>query len=120
MTSSGALSDALAATRRAELTRAARALLRRPVLRASGADAELVALVRRHAGTLREWFDRNTGWRLVVDSEIARLVKTVADTGDATHPARDPRSRVPFSRRRYVLTCLALAVLERAKLSLMS
>jgi len=114
MTSSGALSDALAATRRAELTRAARALLRRPVLRASGADAELVALVRRHAGTLREWFDRNTGWRLVVDSEIARLVKTVADTGDATHPARDPRSRVPFSRRRYVLTCLALAVLERA------
>jgi uncharacterized protein (TIGR02678 family) len=114
MSTSGALSDALTATRRAELTRAARALLRRPVLRASGPDAEQVALVRRHAGALREWFDRNTGWRLVVDSEVARLVKTVADPGDATHPARDPRSRVPFSRRRYVLTCLALAVLERA------
>jgi uncharacterized protein (TIGR02678 family) len=112
--SSGALSDALAATRRADVVRAARALLRRPVLRASGSDAELVGLVRRHAGVLREWFHRNTGWRLVVDSEVARLVKTVADTADATHPARDPRSRLPFSRRRYVLTCLALAVLERA------
>jgi uncharacterized protein (TIGR02678 family) len=113
-TTSGALSDALAATRRAELSRAARALLRRPVLRATGPDADLAALVRRHAGALREWFDRNTGWRLVVDSEVARLVKTVPGTADATHPARDPRTKVPFSRRRYVLTCLALAVLERA------
>lgn len=112
--SSGALSDALAATRRAELTKAARALLRRPVLRSAGPEAELVALVRRHAGALREWFDRNTGWRLVVDSEVARLVKTVPDADDATHPARDPRTRVPFTRRRYVLACLALAVLERA------
>ncbi|WP_300010820.1 TIGR02678 family protein [Pseudonocardia sp.] len=109
-----ALSDALGQTRRSELTRAARALLRRPVLRAHGPDAEHVVLVRRHAGALREWFDRNTGWRLVVDSEVARLVKTVPDTADPTHPARDPRSRAPFTRRRYVLTCLALAVLERA------
>ncbi|MGH3586298.1 MAG: TIGR02678 family protein [Pseudonocardia sp.] len=106
--------DAVTAGRRSELTKAARALLRRPVLRAHGSDAELVVLVRRHAGELRAWFDRNTGWRLVVDSEVARLVKTVPDTGDATHPARDPRNRSAFSRRRYVLTCLALAVLERA------
>ena len=112
--SPAALSDALAATRQAELARAARALLRRPLLRSSGPDAELVTLVRRHAGVLREWFDRNTGWRLVVDSAVARLVKTVPDTGDATHAARDPRSRVPFGRRRYVVICLALAVLERA------
>ncbi|MHA6618533.1 TIGR02678 family protein [Pseudonocardia sp. DLS-67] len=106
--------DAVTAGRRSELTKAARALLRRPVLRAHGPDAELVVLVRRHASELRAWFDRNTGWRLVVDSEVARLVKTVPDTADATHPARDPRSRAAFSRRRYVLTCLALAVLERA------
>jgi uncharacterized protein (TIGR02678 family) len=46
--------------------------------------------------------------------KVARLVKTVADTADTTHPARDPRSRAPFTRRRYVLVCLALAVLERA------
>lgn len=108
------LSDALGQTRRTELTRAARALLRRPVLRAHGPDVEHVVLVRRHASVLREWFDRNTGWRLVVDSEVARLVKTVPDTADTTHPARDPRSRAPFTRRRYVLTCLALAALERA------
>jgi uncharacterized protein (TIGR02678 family) len=114
MSATTTLGDALAQTRRVELTRAARALLRRPVLRASGPDADDVALVRRHAGALREWFDRNTGWRLVVDSEVARLVKTVPDTADPTHPARDPRTRVPFSRRRYVLTCLALAVLDRA------
>ncbi len=110
----GALASAVDQTRRAEYTRAARALLRRPVLRAHGPDAELVVLVRRHASELRAWFDRNTGWRLVVDSEVARLVKTVADTADPTHPARDPRSRAPFTRRRYVLMCLALGVLERA------
>lgn len=109
------LSDAIAETRRAELVRAARALLRRPVLRAHGPDADDVVLIRRHAGALREWFERNTGWRLVVESEVARLVKTVADTDDPTHPARDPRSRSPFTRRRYVLTCLALSVLERAE-----
>lgn len=120
--------DAVTAGRRSELTKAARALLRRPVLRAhrgtaaggaggvgkGSADGELIVLVRRHASELRAWFDRNTGWRLVVDSEVARLVKTVPDTSDATHPARDPRNRSEFSRRRYVLTCLALAVLERA------
>lgn len=106
--------DAVTAGRKSEITRAARALLRRPVLRAHGPDGELVVLVRRHASTLRAWFDRNTGWRLIVDSEVARLVKTVPDTADATHPARDPRTRAAFSRRRYVLTCLALAVLERA------
>jgi uncharacterized protein (TIGR02678 family) len=105
--------DALGAVRRAEYSRAARALLRRPVLRAHGPDAQDVVLVRRHAGALREWFDRNTGWRLVVDSEVARLVKTV-DARDAGYPARDPRSRAPFSRRRYVLICLALGVLDRA------
>ncbi|MBA2309780.1 MAG: TIGR02678 family protein [Pseudonocardiales bacterium] len=108
------LSDAIAVTRSTELARAARALLRRPVLRARGADSEHFVLVRRHAVALREWFDRNTGWRLLVDSEVARLVKTVASTGDSTHPARDPRSKVAFTRRRYVLACLALAVLERA------
>lgn len=105
--------DAVGAARRTEYTRAARALLRRPVLRAHGPDAENVVLVRRHATALRDWFDRNTGWRLVVDSEVARLVKTV-DARDASFPARDPRSRTPFTRRRYVLVCLALAVLDRA------
>jgi uncharacterized protein (TIGR02678 family) len=106
------LGDALAASRTDEQRRAARTLLRRPLLRARGSDAEAFTLVRRHSSALREWFDRNTGWRLFVDSEVARLVKTSAD--DHTHPARDVRTRAPFSRRRYVLACLAMAVLERA------
>ncbi|GAA1580190.1 hypothetical protein GCM10009789_37480 [Kribbella sancticallisti] len=106
------LTDALAASRADESRRAARALLKRPLLRPS--DDELV-LVRRHAQLLREWFERNTGWQLTVDSEMARLVKAVADVSDPTHPARDLRSMQVFGRRRYVLACLAMAALSRAE-----
>jgi uncharacterized protein (TIGR02678 family) len=109
------LGNALAASRADEYRRAARALLRRPLLRASD---EAFVLVRRYAPELREWFDRNTGWRLHVDSEVARLVKQPATTRDATHPMRDVKSKHPFGRRRYVLTCLALAALERAELQI--
>jgi uncharacterized protein (TIGR02678 family) len=42
------------------------------------------------------------------------LFKTAPSLADDTHPARDARSKAPFGRRRYVLLCLALAVLERA------
>jgi uncharacterized protein (TIGR02678 family) len=108
------LAVALDEARAQELRRAARALLRRPLLRAGGPGGEELPLVRRYAVELREWFDANTGWRLLVDSEAARLVKIVPADADATHPARDPRSGAPFGRRRYVLICLALAVLERA------
>jgi uncharacterized protein (TIGR02678 family) len=106
--------DVLDATRVDERRRAARALLRRPLLRASGADGEAFVLARKHATALREWFDRNTGWQLLLDGEVARLVKSAATTHDPTYPARDVRSRRPFGRRRYVLFCLALATLERA------
>lgn len=112
---SAGLDDVLEATRVREQRRAARALLRRPLLRAHGPGSEDFPLVRRHAGMLRGWFDRNTGWRLTVDTEGARLAKQAPSTSDPTHPARDPRSGVPFGRRRYVLVCLALAVLERAE-----
>lgn len=109
-----ALDSALEGAREANLRRAVRALLRRPLLRAGGAQAEEFRLVRRYGADLRSWFDANTGWRLIVDSEVARLVKTAPTTDDPSHPARDQRSRAPFSRRRYVLACLALSVLERA------
>jgi uncharacterized protein (TIGR02678 family) len=109
-----ALDSALEGAREANLRRAVRALLRRPLLRAGGAQAEEFRLVRRYGAELRSWFDANTGWRLIVDSEVARLVKMTPTTDDPTHPARDIRSRAPFSRRRYVLTCLALLVLERS------
>ena len=109
-----ALTDAISATRAAESRRAARAILRNPLLRADGADAEAFLLVSKYAQQLREWFDRETGWRLLVNSEVARLVKMPPDTGDHTHPAVDQGSKIAFGRRRYVLMCLALATLERS------
>jgi uncharacterized protein (TIGR02678 family) len=102
---------------------ALRALLAKPLLTA-GADDEVLRLVRRHAAALRDWLAAETGWRLAVDAESARLFKTVVSADgslrefrsheDGTHPAREGRGRPAFGRRRYVLTCLALAVLERA------
>jgi uncharacterized protein (TIGR02678 family) len=109
------LGDALALQRAEEVRRAARALLRRPLLRATGPHADDFRLVRQHAPELRAWFERNTGWALLVDSEVARLRRVPGRDTDPTHPARDQRTGVPFSRRRYVLFCLCLAVLERAE-----
>ncbi len=99
--------------RRAERRRALRALLAEPLLTAERAPEELL-LVRRHADWLREWLGRNCGWTLHIDVELARLRKAPADLADGTRAACDPGSGLPFSRRRYVILCLALAVLERA------
>jgi uncharacterized protein (TIGR02678 family) len=102
------MSDEDASRRRAAL----RALLRRPLLTAES-DPEDVVLVRRYQVELRDWLSRETGWRLQVDAETARLFKTAPTLDDGTHPARG-RAGEPFGRRRYVVLCLALAVLERA------
>lgn len=108
-TPTAGLDQAVAVERR----RALRALLRTPLLTAHGPDVAAFGLVRRHAPWLREWLARNAGWSLHVDSELARLRKVPATTGDGTRPARARRGDPDFSRRRYVLLCLALAVLER-------
>lgn len=107
------LTTALQEADERDLRRATRALLRRPLLRAAE-DPETFRVVRRHASELRTWFEHNAGWRLHVDAEVARLFKRT-DATDATRPARDPRTSVSFGRRRYVLLCLALSVLERAE-----
>ncbi|MBT2493009.1 TIGR02678 family protein [Streptomyces sp. ISL-96] len=100
----------------ADLQRAARALLKEPLLLARGPYADEFRLVRRHASELREWFDRNTGWTLQADAGAARLRKIPGAPADPTHPAREAtRSAAPFTRRRYVLLCLALAALERGE-----
>ena len=96
------------AQRRAAL----RALLAKPLLVAD-ADGEALVLVRRHLTELREWLNRETGWRLVADSETARLFKTATVLSDASHPARG-HNKEPFGRRRYVTLCLALSALARA------
>lgn len=98
----------------AERQRALRTLLRYPLLSASGSRSAEAGLVRRHAVWLRDWLARNPGWSLQVDSEVARLRKTPADLLDGTRPARDPLNNTDFTRRRYVIFCLALAALERS------
>lgn len=110
---SATLDAALQEARDRDLARATRALLRRPLLR-QAADPDALRLVRRHATELRGWLDQNGGWHLHVDSEVARLFKLAEPDAGGTHPAREPRSHLPFGRRRYVLLCLALSVLERA------
>ncbi|MBA2551090.1 MAG: TIGR02678 family protein [Nocardioidaceae bacterium] len=103
--------------------RAARVLLAQPLLRSTGPTSQRYRLVRRHADALRRWFETNAGWRLHVDSQVIRLRKVPplpSGTGSAaeiagTHPARARRADPPFTRRRYVLACLCLAVLERSE-----
>ncbi len=97
-----------------ERRRALRALLQYPLLSAGGPLSNEFGLVRRHAGWLREWLARHPGWSLQIDGETARLRKTPPDLDDATRPAREPNSGLSFTRRRYVVLCLALAALERA------
>ncbi|MCD9005747.1 TIGR02678 family protein [Luteimonas sp. XNQY3] len=93
------------AQRQDEFRRALRALLMRPLM--APADPEFSA-VRRQAERLREWFAREAGWPLQVDREGARLYKRPADLSDPSRGLPD------HDRRRYVLLCLACAVLERA------
>lgn len=101
----------LLAEAQAERAKAVRALLAQPLLRSGG---EGFRLVRKYAAELTAWFAAETGWRLVVDVQSARLLRTPARLEDTTRPAVAPKTKAPFTRRRYVLLCLALAVLERA------
>src|ERR1700744_6437331 len=75
------------AEEQAQRRSALRALLARPLLIAD-TDGEILVLVRRHLVELRQWLDRETGWRLIADSETARLFKTAPEPSEASHPAR--------------------------------
>jgi uncharacterized protein (TIGR02678 family) len=100
------------AEEQAQRRAALRALLAKPLLVAD-TDGEMLVLVRRHLPGLREWLNRETGWRLAADLETARLFKTAPALSDASHPARG-HNKEPFGRRRYVTLCLALSALARA------
>ena len=91
--------------RHEERCQALRALLMTPLMTAQHAD---FAAVRRHADDLRAWFARETGWALHIERDSARLYKRPADLMDAS------RGLPGYDGRRYVLLCLACAVLERA------
>ena len=82
-----------------------RALLMQPLMAPAHED---FPAVRRQADKLRDWFAREAGWLLQVERDGARLYKRPADLLDTTRGLKD------FDRRRYVLLCLACAVLERA------
>jgi uncharacterized protein (TIGR02678 family) len=114
VTAPESIQAALDRIERDERQRAARALLREPLLQPTGNEPDPFALVRKHAEWLRKWFSRNTGWSLVVEPELARLRKSPSEPFDGSRGACDVRTGHPFSRRRYVLLCLALAALERA------
>ena len=90
---------------REEFRNSVRALLMTPLMSPMHED---FPAVRRQADALRDWFARETGWMLHVEREGARLYKRPADLASAT------RGLPSYDRRRYVLLCLACAVLERA------
>lgn len=91
---------------REEFRDAVRALLMTPLMKPAH---EEFGSVRRQAEALRDWFARETGWALQVERDGARLYKRPARLDDAT------RGLPGYDRRRYVLLCLACAVLERAE-----
>jgi uncharacterized protein (TIGR02678 family) len=97
----------------AERRRAARALLRSPLLHAEGSSADDLRLVRRHRAELERMFADGLGYRLVVEPGAARLFK--AGLGrDSTRPLLR-RSGKAFMPRGYALLCLTLAALTRSK-----
>lgn len=107
------LKTILAATERDELRSARRALLARPLI-VQSADPEPFRLISRHRQALREWFSEQTGWKLIVDCDagFARLHKLPVRL-TPTHGAHLD-GKPPFNKRRYVLFCLTLAVLEES------
>ncbi len=109
------VSRGLSAQAQAERQRALAAMLRQPLLTADGrSDVEDFTLVRRHSTWLAEWFSKHCQWTLHVRSEMARLRKNPGDLDDTTRPLLDSKGQ-PFTRRRYAVLCLALAVLEKSE-----
>lgn len=106
------LPDVLAEQRDDERRRAIRALLRHPLLTPAGPDQQAFGLARKHAAWLGDWFGSQAGWSLHADHAVVRLRKI---PGQVTDGSRGADAKPPFGRRRYVLTCLALAALERAE-----
>lgn len=88
-----------------ERTAAARALLIGP-WRTAQSDPAVFPLVRRHAEVLDRWFTQRLGYRLVVQSDTARLVKTGHVPVD--RPLRTHTGRA-FTGREYVTLALVLA-----------
>jgi uncharacterized protein (TIGR02678 family) len=111
------LPDILDQQQEDERRRCVRALLRHPLLTPDGPDKQAFTLARRHADWLAAWFAAQAGWTLHADHAVVRLKKIPGEHADPTRGATTgtKAGNVAFSRRRYVLLCLALAALERAE-----
>lgn len=105
-------SDRTLATSRqdaAEVRAAARILLRTPIVTAARAP-ESMALIRKHAMTLRKLFATTVGYHLVVEASFARLAKLPPEHS-ATERVVFRRNRTPFGARGYTLLVLACGAL---------
>ena len=96
----------------AEYQKAARLVLRHPLISASYPDSSALPLVRRWARQLRTDFGEILGYTLLSSGDTIRLRKA-QDTLDGTRPAVT-RVRRPFDRRRYAYLMLALSALGRS------
>ena len=91
----------------AEYQKAARLVLRHPLVTASYPDKSVLPLVRKWVRQLRADFGEVLGYALLSSGDTIRL-RRVQDTLDGTRPAVT-RARRPFDRRRYAYLVLALS-----------
>ena len=96
----------------AEYQKAARLVLRHPLITASYPDRSALPLVRKWVRQLRTDFGEVLGYTLLSSGDTIRL-RRVQDTLDGTRPAVT-RARRPFDRRRYAYLVLALSALGRS------
>ena len=96
----------------AEYQKAARLVLRHPLITSSYPDSAALPVVRRWARQLRTDFGEVLGYTLLSSGDTIRL-RRAQDTLDGTRPAVT-RARRPFDRRRYAYLMLALSALGRS------
>ena len=96
----------------AEYQKAARLVLRHPLITASYPDASALPLVRKWVRHLRADLGEVLGYTLLASGDTIRL-RRVADTLDGTQPAVTRAGR-PFDRRRYAYLALTLSALGRS------
>jgi uncharacterized protein (TIGR02678 family) len=96
----------------AEYQKAARLVLRHPLITSSYPDASALPLVRKWVRQLRDDLAEVLGYTLLASGDTIRL-RRVADTLDATRPAVTRAGR-PFDRRRYAYLVLTLSALGRS------
>jgi uncharacterized protein (TIGR02678 family) len=96
----------------AEYQKAARLVLRHPLITASYPDSAALPLARKWVRQLRADFAEVLGYALLASGETIRL-RRVQDALDGTRPAVTRGGR-PFDRRRYAYLALTLSALGRS------